>query len=109
MAMMKAIQGSDFDKSAKNIFKQGFEGFTAASLGFMGPEAFGLKGLVVGEQLAGQTARKLLTDAATAKLFKEGSEEVLTSALAKITREGAIVGEKEIATLAKETCSRRRG
>lgn len=101
VAMMKAIQGSDFDKSAKNIFKQGFEGFTAASLGFMGPEAFGIKGLVVGEQLAGQTARKLLTDAATAKLFKEGSEEVLTSALAKITREGAIVGEKEIASLAK--------
>ncbi|MDQ5936699.1 MAG: hypothetical protein QG574_4035 [Cyanobacteriota bacterium erpe_2018_sw_21hr_WHONDRS-SW48-000092_B_bin.40] len=102
VAMMKAIQGSDFDKSAKNIFKQGFEGFTAAALGFMGPEALGLKGLVVGEQLAGQTARKLLTEAATAKLFKEGSEEVLTSALAKITREGAIVGEKEIATLAKK-------
>ncbi|CAN5330773.1 hypothetical protein BH11CYA1_BH11CYA1_44280 [soil metagenome] len=102
VAMMKAIQGSDFDSSAKNIFKQGFEGSTAAVLGFLGPESFGIKGLIVGEELAGQTARKLLTDAATAKLFKEGSEEVLASALSKISREGAIVGEKEITTLAEK-------
>ncbi len=102
VGMMKAIQGSDFDKSAKNIFKQGFEGGSAAMLGFMGPESFGLKGLMVGEKLAGQTARKLVTDVDTIKLFKEGSEEILTSTLAKFSRESAIVGEKEITALAEK-------
>lgn len=102
VAVMKAVQGSDFDSSARNIFKQGFEGGSAALLSFLGPESFGIKGFLVGEKLAGQTARKLVTDAATAGLFKAGSEKVMTSALASVAREGAIVGEQKIIALAEK-------
>ncbi len=102
IAVKKSIQGSDFDSSAKNIFKQGFEGGSTAVLSFLGPEALGLKGIKVGEALAQQTAKKLLIEQSTAKLFKEGSEEILKNGLSQVSREGAIIGEKQITALAEK-------
>jgi len=102
---MSSIEGTDFDGSASNVLKQGFEGGSAAMLGFLGPEALGLKGLSVGSGIAAVTTEKLLQGSATSALFKEGSEQILKEGLANVTREGAIVGDKEIAALAEKVAA----
>lgn len=104
-SMMASIQGTDFDSSAGNILKQSFEGGTQAMLGFLGPEQLGLTmGLKVGGELAEQTALHLV-EGSTKALFKDGAEDILKSELANITRQGAIVGDKEIAAIADKVAA----
>lgn len=105
IAVMQSIQGSDFDSSAYNILKQGFEGGAAAMLGFLGPEALGIKGVGVGAEIAGTTAGKLVTGAGTKALFREGSEQILKDSLAQLTREGAIIGDRELAAIAERVAA----
>ncbi len=104
-AMMASIEGTDFDSSAGNILKQSFEGGTQAMLGFLGPEQLGLTmGLKVGGELAEQTALHLVEGSAKG-LFREGAETVLKNELANITRQGAIIGDKEIAAIAEKVAA----
>ncbi|CAN5421123.1 hypothetical protein BH10CYA1_BH10CYA1_02580 [soil metagenome] len=104
-SMMASIQGTDFDSSAGNILKQSFEGGAQAMLGFLGPEQLGLTmGLKVGGELAEQTALHLV-EGSTKALFKEGAEDILKSELANITRQGAVMGDKEIAAIAERVAA----
>lgn len=104
-AMMASIQGTDFDSSAGNILKQSFEGGAQAVLGFLGPEQLGLTmGLKVGGELAEQTAIHLV-EGSTKALFREGAEDVLKAELANITRQGAVMGDKEIAAIAERVAA----
>lgn len=104
-AMMASIQGTDFDSSAGNILKQSFEGGAQAVLGFLGPEQLGLTmGLKVGGELAEQTAIHLV-EGSTKALFKEGAEDILKAELANITRQGAVMGDKEIAAIAERVAA----
>ncbi len=104
-AMMASIQGTDFDSSAGNILKQSFEGGTQAMLGFLGPEQLGLTmGLKVGGELAEQTALHLV-EGSTKALFKDGAEDILKAELANITRQGAVMGDKEIAAIAERVAA----
>lgn len=104
-SMMASIQGTDFDSSAGNILKQSFEGGAQAVLGFLGPEQLGLTmGLKVGGELAGQTALHLV-EGSTKALFREGAEDILKAELANLTRQGAVMGEKEIAAIAQRVAA----
>ncbi|RTL38775.1 MAG: hypothetical protein EKK48_20260 [Candidatus Melainabacteria bacterium] len=104
-AMMASIQGTDFDSSAGNILKQSFEGGTQAVLGFLGPEQLGLTmGLKVGGELAEQTALHLV-EGSTKALFKDGAETILKDELANLTRQGAILGDREIAAIAEKVAA----
>ncbi|HEY9676951.1 MAG TPA: hypothetical protein V6C76_03040 [Drouetiella sp.] len=102
---MRAMQGTDFDSSAKNIFKQGFEGGASAFIGALGPEALGLKGLAIGSATATSLADRLVTGVGTKALFKEGSEEAIAQTFATLTRQGAIAGDKQIAALAEKVAA----
>ncbi|MBI2811295.1 MAG: hypothetical protein HYX67_10765 [Candidatus Melainabacteria bacterium] len=104
-SMMASIQGTDFDSSAGNILKQSFEGGTQAMLGFLGPEQLGLTmGLKVGGELAEQTALHLV-EGSTKALFKDGAEDILKAELANMTRQGAVMGDKEIAAIAEKVAA----
>ncbi|MBS1953410.1 MAG: hypothetical protein JST89_04440 [Cyanobacteria bacterium SZAS-4] len=104
-AMMASIQGTDFDSSAGNILKQSFEGGAQAMLGFLGPEQLGLTmGLKVGGELAEQTALHLV-EGSTKALFKDGAEDILKAELANLTRQGAVMGDKEIAAIAERVAA----
>jgi hypothetical protein len=105
VGMKASIEGGDFDSSANNVLKQGFEGATQGALGFLGPEQLGLTmSLKVGSELAGASAAKLVSGSAQA-LFKDGSETVIKEGLANLTRQGAIAGDKEIAALADKVAA----
>ncbi|MBS1954501.1 MAG: hypothetical protein JST89_09950 [Cyanobacteria bacterium SZAS-4] len=101
IAAMRAIQGTDFDGSVSNVAKQGFEGAAAAMLGFLGPEALGLKGLALGEKTAANLAERLVTGEGSKALFREGSEQAIKDTFATLTRQGAIAGDKQITALAE--------
>lgn len=104
VAGMRAIQGSDFDGSAENVARQAFKGFTAAELGFISPQALGLKGIVkVGDSLATQTAERVLARATTGGIpeaaFKQGAqatENIIAQSVSGVTRQTAIAGSKEL-------------
>lgn len=104
VAGMRAIQGTDFEGSAQNVARQAFKGFTAAELGFISPQALGLKGIVkVGDNLATQTAEKVLARATTAGIpetaFKQGAqatENLIAQSVSGVTRQTAIAGSKEL-------------
>lgn len=104
IAVMKSIQGTDFDGSPYNLLKQGFEGGAAAMLGFLGPEQLGLTtALKVGDEVAVQAANKLITGGVTKSFFRAGSEQALKEGLADLTRQAAITGsEREIMALAEK-------
>lgn len=114
VAGMRAIEGSDFDGSAENIARQAFKGFTAAELGFVSPQALGLKGLVkVGDQVATSTAEKVMEQAAASGIaqtaFKESAqatEAIIGGALSDVTRQTAISGSKELGAQAQQIATR---
>lgn len=97
---MRALEGSDFDGSAKGIAEQAFKGSTEAMLGFVGPEMFGVKGvLAVGEGVAARTATGVLEKAAEAGIeqsaYRGGTEvaqQVIKDGVAALTRREAIAG-----------------
>ena len=69
-------------------------------LGFIGPEQLGITmSMKVGTEIAEQTALKLV-EGSTKALFKDGAEDIMKTELANLTRQGAVVGDKEIAALA---------
>ncbi|HEY9676693.1 MAG TPA: hypothetical protein V6C76_01730 [Drouetiella sp.] len=104
-AMMASIQGTDFDSSAGNILRQGFEGGTSAMLGFIGPGELGLgMSLKVGTEIAEKAAIKL-AEGSTKALFKDGAEDIIKNELANLTRHGAVMGDKENAALAEKVAA----
>ena len=103
VAAMRAIEGTDFNDSAQNVFKQAFKGFVAAELGIIGPQQLGLKGLTkVGSALAIRTSENLVAKIAQTglsnTLFKggtEAAEQLIAKELATLSRQAAIIGGKE--------------
>ncbi|HEY9760162.1 MAG TPA: LysM peptidoglycan-binding domain-containing protein [Oculatellaceae cyanobacterium] len=97
---MRALEGSDFDGSAKGIAEQAFKGGTAAMMGFVGPEMFGVKGvLAVGEGVAARTATGVLERAAEAGIEQsayrggtEAAQQIIKDGVAALTRREAIAG-----------------
>ena len=101
---MRAIEGGDFDGSAKNIGEQAFKGFTAAALSFIGPEMLGLGGSIVpvGEAVAVRTAEGALLRATenglerTAfKVSEDVAQQTIKTGVEQIGRQGAVAGGKE--------------
>jgi hypothetical protein len=114
---MRAMEGSDFDSSAKGIAEQAFKGGTAAMMGFVGPEMFGVKGvLAVGEGVAARTATGVLERAAEAGIEqtayrggKEAAEQVIKDGVAALTRQEAIAGGKATESAIKDIAEKALG
>jgi hypothetical protein len=90
----QAIEGSDFDQSPENYLRQCFKGFTAASLGFL-PGGQGL--VTVGERLAPEILEQGLAQAGMHKL-PEATADLLEQQLARVTRQEALAGGKNLST-----------
>jgi cation transport regulator ChaB len=95
---MKAIEGNDFDGSAKNLCKQLIIGGSSAALNFIGAEAFAGAG-----QLArGVSEQAIAGIAATGgrDILTQGGREILQAGLPKLVANGGKnVAESELAEL----------
>ncbi|HEY9679689.1 MAG TPA: FHA domain-containing protein [Drouetiella sp.] len=95
LAAMKAIEGNDFDGSAKNIVKQIVIGGTSAALNFVGGGAV--------EGLAANVSGKVITDvAATAgkDILSTAGKEALEKGLPKLLENGGKrLTEEEVGAL----------
>lgn len=94
-AMMASIQGTNFDASTGNLFKQGFKGGVTAFLMMLGPAQLGIKGMSVGAEVATATAGAIVAKDAAGAVFKEGAEKVIATGLASLSRTSVVGGGKE--------------
>ncbi|MBX9573819.1 MAG: hypothetical protein K2X77_33290 [Candidatus Obscuribacterales bacterium] len=103
VAAMKALQGTDFNDSAENVFRQAFKGFVAAELGFIGPQQLGFNGLTkLGAGVALKSSENVVAKMAqvgvAGSLFKgstEATQQLIAKELVTLSRQAAMIGGKE--------------